>query len=431
MQLTLEYEAECISRILALITHSERVSYFFDLLSYLILNRFAYPKPFLQWALQPPGYHVDWHIGVRVKSSGKLVAFITGIPATITIDNQSKVMAEINFLCIHKKLRSKRLAPVLIKEITRKVNLRGVWQATYTAGTVLPKPIASCRYYHRSLNPKKLIDIGFSKLGARMTMARTIKLFSLPTAPVTPGLRKMVKRDVAQVKKLLDHYLTQFRLHPNMSEDEVEHWLLSRPEVVTSYVVVEKKGVSNNNNYGDHSNDGRGNAGNGRKKKKKKSNGRKKENNDENDENERDQETEEDDIYDEEDDDEAIKEEEVVTDLVSFYCLPSTIIGNDKYKTLKAAYLYYYVCKTVSLKTLLGDALIMAKNNDFDVFNALDIMINKVVPNSQSAQQGSSSESHALKELKFGIGDGNLQYYLYNWRVDHLLVPNKVGLVLL
>lgn len=27
-------------------------------------------------------------------------------------------MAEINFLCVHKKLRSKRLAPVLIKEGT-------------------------------------------------------------------------------------------------------------------------------------------------------------------------------------------------------------------------------------------------------------------------------------------------------------------------
>jgi len=37
-------------------------------------------------------------------------------------------MVEINFLCVHKKLRSKRLAPVLIKEITRRVNLKGIWQ---------------------------------------------------------------------------------------------------------------------------------------------------------------------------------------------------------------------------------------------------------------------------------------------------------------
>jgi glycylpeptide N-tetradecanoyltransferase len=50
---------------------------------------------------------------------------------------------------------------MLIKEITRRVNLLGVFQAVYTAGVVLPKPIAACRYYHRSLDPKKLIEIGF------------------------------------------------------------------------------------------------------------------------------------------------------------------------------------------------------------------------------------------------------------------------------
>lgn len=44
------------------------------------------------------------------------------------------------------------------------MNLQDIWQAAYTAGVVLPKPVASCRYYHRSLNPKKLIDVGFSAL---------------------------------------------------------------------------------------------------------------------------------------------------------------------------------------------------------------------------------------------------------------------------
>jgi glycylpeptide N-tetradecanoyltransferase len=54
-------------------------------------------------------------------------------------------MCEINFLCVHKKLRSKRLAPVLIKEVTRRVNLRGIFQAVYTAGVLLPKPVSACR----------------------------------------------------------------------------------------------------------------------------------------------------------------------------------------------------------------------------------------------------------------------------------------------
>lgn len=55
-------------------------------------------------------------------------------------------MVEINFLCVHKKLRSKRVAPVLIREITRRVNLKGIFQAVYTAGVVLPKPVGTCRW---------------------------------------------------------------------------------------------------------------------------------------------------------------------------------------------------------------------------------------------------------------------------------------------
>lgn len=73
-------------------------------------------------------------------------------------------MAEINYLCVHKKLRTKRLAPVLIKEITRRVNLTGVFQAIYTAGVVIPRPISTATYYHRSLNAKKLVEVGFNSL---------------------------------------------------------------------------------------------------------------------------------------------------------------------------------------------------------------------------------------------------------------------------
>ena len=36
-------------------------------------------------ALKPPGYRRDWHVGVRRKNDGKLVAFITAIPANISV----------------------------------------------------------------------------------------------------------------------------------------------------------------------------------------------------------------------------------------------------------------------------------------------------------------------------------------------------------
>lgn len=121
--------------------------------------RFDYQPEFLRWALQPPRWLKEWHVGVRVAKSGRLIAFISAIPAEINVFERHLKVVEINFLCVHKKLRSKRLAPVLIREITRRVNLTGIFQAVYTAGVVLPKPVTTCRYWHRSLNPKKLIDV--------------------------------------------------------------------------------------------------------------------------------------------------------------------------------------------------------------------------------------------------------------------------------
>jgi len=35
-----------------------------------------------------------------------------------------------------------------------------------------------------------------------------------------------------------------------------------------------------------------------------------------------------------------------------------------------------------------------------------------------------------LEELKFNQGDGNLHYYLYNWRLAKQLKPEDIGIVL-
>ncbi|PFH31847.1 myristoyl CoA:protein N-myristoyltransferase [Besnoitia besnoiti] len=310
------------------------------------LFRFNYSANFLDWALTAPGCHRDWVIGVRVASTKKLVGFITATPSRIHVFSHGIPMAEVNFLCVHKKLRSKRLAPVLIKEITRRVNLRNVWQAVYTAGVVLPTPVAQCRYWHRSLNPKKLIEVGFSGLSERMTISRSIKLYRVKETPSTPGLRPAKKEDVPQIHKLLSNYLKSFKLYCEFTEEEVAHWLLPRDGVIHVYVRANNKGH--------------------------------------------------------------------VTDMTSFYELPSSVIGNQKYKEIKAAYSFYNVATTVPLKDLIDDALCLAKQLDFDVYNALDVMENRSF----------------VEELKFGIGDGFLRYYIYNWRCPEMK-HSDVGFVLL
>ena len=63
-----------------------------------------------------------------------------------------KKCSEINFLVVHKKLRSNRLAPLLIQEVTRRCNMAGVFQAVYTAGVFLPTPVARSQSVFYSLS---------------------------------------------------------------------------------------------------------------------------------------------------------------------------------------------------------------------------------------------------------------------------------------
>jgi glycylpeptide N-tetradecanoyltransferase len=274
--------------------------------------RFDYSREFLHWAVQPPGFFRDWHVGVRATTGKKkLYGFITGIPVHMQVFGKQVKMCEINFLCVHKALRSKRLAPQLIKEITRRVNLQGIWQAVYTAGVVLPKPVTAARYFHRSLNPKKLIDIGFSRIPPHcQTLAKTIQYYKVEKTTSIKGIRPLRESDCKQACKLLNDYLKTYKLYQQYTVPEFRYVFMSRPLVIYSYVVEDKNDANK------------------------------------------------------------------ITDFLSFYCITSSVIDNKNYKSLLAAYSYYSVANTVSLNALMSDALVLASQEGCDVFNCLNVMQN-------------------------------------------------------
>mmetsp|Transcript_25671 Transcript_25671/g.18167 ORF Transcript_25671/g.18167 Transcript_25671/m.18167 type:complete len:162 (+) Transcript_25671:588-1073(+) len=158
--------------------------------------RFDYSVAFLKWALLPPDQKEDWLVGVRGGKKNRLYGFISGIPVKMFVNNKEVTMAEINFLCVHKDLREKKLAPLLIKEITRRVNMCDIWQAVYTAGVKIPTPIADTQYWHRSINVKKLIDVKFSSLPPNTPLHRQVRILKIPDDATIPGIKLMKPEDV-------------------------------------------------------------------------------------------------------------------------------------------------------------------------------------------------------------------------------------------
>ncbi|KAI2658588.1 Glycylpeptide N-tetradecanoyltransferase 1 [Labeo rohita] len=250
--------------------------------------RLHYSPQFLLWALCPPGWQSQWHCGVRVKSSQKLVGFISAIPVTIKVFDT---------------------------------------------------------YWHRSLNPRKLIELNFSSLTRNMTLQRAVKLNRLPETTKTTGLRPMTVQDVPVIQTLLREHLKAFHLIPSLTLEDVEHWLLPQDGVIDTYVVESMA--------------------------------------------------------------------DTITDMVSFYTLPSTALNHPVHKGLKAACVLYCISKATPLLQLMEDILIICKARKFDVFSALDVMDNKAF----------------LEPLKFRMGDVHKQYYLYNWRCPEM-ASDKLGVVL-
>lgn len=312
--------------------------------------RFDYSIEFLRWALLPPGYAKDLYFGIRDRKSGRLVGFISGIVVEMVMEKRQVRATEVNFLCVHKKYRHFSMASVLIKEVVRRSNLKNIWQGIYTSGTLLPTPFGQARYYHRSLNPKKLIDVKFSYLPSNQKISTHQKLYSLPEKPALPEgaiLRPTMEKDIKQVRALLLAFLSQFKIHQEYNKRECQHWFIHRPHIIESYVLEQ--------------------------------NGK-------------------------------------ITDFFSFYALPSTVLNNPQHKSIRAAYSYYFVNTSVDLRTLYECALIKAKESGYDVYNVLDIMNNEEV----------------FKDLLFSGGDGYLNYYLYNWKLEQpFLSPGQIGIVLM
>lgn len=125
------------------------------------------------------------------------------------------------------------------------MHLKGVFQAIYTAGVVIPTPVSVCRYVsiipdkfplselaalhrynHRSLNVQKLIEIRFSYVPRNMTLARMIRVNKVPTTPAL-AVREMEENDVVQVAELFTRYMQRFDMVPEFTVDEVRHQFMS------------------------------------------------------------------------------------------------------------------------------------------------------------------------------------------------------------
>ena len=109
----------------------------------------------------------------------------------------------------------------------------------------------------------------------------------------------------------------------------------------------------------------------------------------------------------------VVEKDGKITDFISYYIVPSSCLKHETIKQFTSGYVYYYFNTVTPLQSMIGDILVDAKRKEIDVMNALNIMESKTF----------------FEDLKFGIGDGCLFYYLFNWKIP-TLKPEDIGIVL-
>ncbi|KAI3651642.1 hypothetical protein MP228_002945 [Amoeboaphelidium protococcarum] len=316
--------------------------------------RLCYSNELLRFALCPPGYLKDWHVGLR-DGKGNLMGTLFAIPVTLAVLGKPIKMVEVNFLCVHKSMRSKRLTPVLFKEVKRRVNLTGLSQATSTSGVILPKAVTNVKYLFRCINVKKLVDTGYTHIKKKMTLARTIKLYSLPAKYTVPGFRVLSTEDqdldtvLTQCAALYQEFYKQFDMYHDMSVEEVKYYLTPVKDSLATCVVQNA--------------------------------------------------------------------DSKVVAFTSYFVIKNKILGNPKYDYLNCGYQWQYAIAKdsgISMEALFENQMIYGASTGIDVFNCLKSM----------------GRDEALENLKFAGGQGNLNFYLYNYKCPQISADKQAFMII-
>ena len=123
--------------------------------------RLSYSLPFLKSMISQA--ISGCQILIKHNSSKNIIGSIIAIPKRIKVKDQMLDTCEINLLCVKKDYRDKQLAPLLIQEIARRLNLRQINTAIFTCGSKLPlKSFASAQYFHKLLDVEKLNKVGIT-----------------------------------------------------------------------------------------------------------------------------------------------------------------------------------------------------------------------------------------------------------------------------
>lgn len=293
--------------------------------------KLEYEPEFIKRMLINDKYTSDMSLGI--KYNNKIIGCIISSVSKSQVNRKILDTVEVNVLCVHPLFRNKRMCPILIRELSRRMQLLGYNYGLYNADVYLPKPFTTVQRYQRPINIKKLIETGYTQIPSesKIKMEDIEKSIKLAKNPTNKTFKPMELKHVDESYDLFNSYMNKFNVHPIYTKEEFTNLFINNPYVVC-YVIEDNNGNP--------------------------------------------------------------------TDFISYYIMKYKVLKRTKgYEYINKGYLYYYTSMNETPYRLIKDMLVVANNNNIDVFNALELMENDVI----------------LRDLNFDQGS-SMHYYFYNWR---------------
>jgi glycylpeptide N-tetradecanoyltransferase len=199
--------------------------------------RLHYTKEYIRWSLGPNSRM----IGIRAHDvNGPIGGTIASSTRKYQIFNKEMMVNDINYLCVHPKLRHRQLAEMLIEEITRLSLQDGTIVGSFTTQRYVPTPVCRIEFYHRPLNYNKLHKTNFIKLSNNETLEQSTSRFEIRYQ----HKHKVVKMDICHMKDvydLLSTYQDKYNYYQIYSFEEFQHFF-SNSDIVSSFVILDDNG---------------------------------------------------------------------------------------------------------------------------------------------------------------------------------------------
>lgn len=206
-------------------------------------SSFQPPFSFLVHSFSSPSFRKEYLVGLK-DENGMLVGFICAIPFSLQIHKSTlDKCVEVKNLYLHPKVRGKRLTPILIAEITRRVTYNGTITAFYTSSVTITRPLCKARYYQRLINVAKLVSVNYKELARGSTIPRLQAKMELESNPLSSKNWRKLKdsKDVSEAYQLLCDYLEKFAIHQTFTMEEFVHWFVKSDSSVQVYVAGKEK----------------------------------------------------------------------------------------------------------------------------------------------------------------------------------------------